>query len=239
MKVVFGKLKQAVIHNTLASSRLFSGLPVESLKKIADIIVIKRLEKDAYLFREGQRSTGFFIVQQGAVNIHRVNAAGKEQVIHVFRTGETFAEATVAMETGYPADARAIEPSQVLLVDKNGFLEVLRQHPELSLRLLAGMSMRLRALVEQLEDMTLLDVESRLINWLLKRCPETSSTKPVRIQLTTTKRVLAGELGTVSETLSRTLARFRDQGLLAVNGKVLTVKNPAKLQAQMKKNLEE
>ena len=239
MKVVFGKLKQAAIHHTLASSRLFSGLPAESLKKIADIVVIRRLEKDAYLFRERQRSIGFYIVQQGAINIHRVNAAGKEQIIHVFRTGETFAEATVATETGYPADARAIEPTQVLLVEKAGFLHVLRQDPELALRLLAGMSVRLRALVEQLEDMTLLDVESRLINWLLKRCPDAVSTQPVRIQLTTTKRVLAGELGTVSETLSRTLAHFRDLGLLAVNGKVLTVQNPTKLQSQIKKNLRE
>jgi len=239
MKVVFGKLKQAVIHHTLASSRLFSGLSAESLKKIADIVVIRRLEKDAYLFRERQRSIGFYIVQQGAINIHRVNAAGKEQIIHVFRTGETFAEATVATETGYPADARAIEPSQVLLVEKAGFLNVLRQDPELALRLLAGMSVRLRALVEQLEDMTLLDVESRLINWLLKRCPDAASTQPVRIQLTTTKRVLAGELGTVSETLSRTFARFRDLGLLAVKGKVLTVQNPTKLQAEMKRNLRE
>jgi CRP/FNR family transcriptional regulator len=239
MKVVFGKLKQAVIHNTLASSRLFSGLPAESLRKIADTVVIRRLEKDAYLFRERQRSIGFYIVQQGAINIHRVNAAGKEQIIHVFRTGETFAEATVATETGYPADARAIEPSQVLLVEKTGFLNVLRQDPELALRLLAGMSIRLRTLVEQLEDMKLLDVESRLINWLLKRCPDVTSTQPVRIQLTTTKRVLAGELGTVSETLSRTLAHFRNLGLLAVNGKELTVQDPSKLQAQMKKDLEE
>jgi hypothetical protein len=44
------------------------------------------------------------------MNIHRVNAAGKEQIIHIFRAGESFAEAGLATPTGYPADARALEP---------------------------------------------------------------------------------------------------------------------------------
>ena len=50
------------------------------------------------------------------------HAAGKEQVIHVFRAGESFAEGTLATDKGYPADARAIEASQVLLVQLTALL---------------------------------------------------------------------------------------------------------------------
>ena len=46
-------------------------------------------------------------MQRGAINVHRVNAAGKEQVIHLFQPIESFAEATLATAGGYPADARA------------------------------------------------------------------------------------------------------------------------------------
>ena len=77
------------------------------------------------------------------------------------------------------------------------------------------MSIHLRVLVGQLEDLTLKDVETRLANWLMKRCPHPLSEKPARIELTMTKRVLAAELGTVSETFSRTLAKFREQKLVA------------------------
>ena len=112
----------------------------------------KTLEKSVYLFREGQPSLGFYVVQRGAINVHRVNVLGKEQVIHIFRAGESLAEATLAMATGYPADARAIEPSQVLLVEKSGFLELVKRQPELALRMLAGMSMHLRILIGQIED---------------------------------------------------------------------------------------
>src|SRR5215472_11331913 len=152
-------LKRSVIINTLRSCQLFTGLPLEDLEKIADATLPKALEKNEYLFHEGDPARGFYVVQRGAVNVHRVTASGKEQVIHVFRTGESFAEAALASERGYPADARAIEPSQVLLVQKDGFLGLLGRQPELALRMLASMSGHLRVLIGQLEDLTLKDVE--------------------------------------------------------------------------------
>ena len=86
--------------------------------------MVKSLEKDEYLFHEGDPARGFYVVQRGAVNVHRVNAAGKEQIIHIFRAGDSFAEVALASATGYPADARVIEPTQVLLIQKEGILEL-------------------------------------------------------------------------------------------------------------------
>src|SRR3954470_11964580 len=106
--------------NTLRSCQLFTGLPTADLENIAACVVLKSLGKGEYLFHEHDTASGFYIVQRGSVNVHRVTAAGKEQIIHVFRTGESFAEVALATETGYPADARAIEPTQVLLVQKAG-----------------------------------------------------------------------------------------------------------------------
>ena len=232
-------LRQAAISSALRTCQLFAGLPSEDLRKIADIAQPRALAKDDYLFREGQPAVGFYIVQKGAVNVHRVSAAGKEQVIHVFRTGESFAEATLATQLGYPADARAIESSQVLLVEKRGFIELLKHQPELALRMLAGMSQHLRALVGLVEDLTMKDVETRLANWLLKRCPDPTSEHAHDFELPMTKRVLAAELGTVSETLSRTLAKFREQGLIKVDGNRIQVRSPRRLQGLLRRNLGE
>ena len=229
--------KKIAIVNTLRSCQLFVGLPPGDLENIADVSVLKSLEKGEYLFHEGDPALGFYVIQRGAVNVHRVSAAGKEQVIHVFRTGDSFAEVALASPTGYPADARAIEPTQVLLVQKEGILALVKRQPELALRMLGSMSSHLRVLVGQLEDLTLKDVETRLANWLVKRCPDPRSTKPVRIELTMTKRVLAGELGTVSETFSRTLARFRGQKLISVKGKTITVLSPAALNQLLRRIL--
>jgi len=232
-------LKTLAITNTLRSCQLFTGLPQLDLEKIAAVTVVKSLEKGEYLFHEGDPASGFYVIQRGAVNVHRVTAAGKEQVIHVFRTGDSFAEVALAAPTGYPADARVLENTQVLLVHKDGILALVRRQPELALRMLGSMSSHLRVLVGQIEDLTVKDVETRLANWLVKRCPNPQSEAPIKIELTTNKRVLAAELGTVSETFSRTLAKFREQKLITVKGKAVTVLSPAKLHALLKRNLGE
>ena len=239
MTTSLAEFRQIGITNALRSCQLFAGMSQLELSGLAEITAARSLAKGAYLFHEGEPSLGFYIVQSGAINVHRVNAAGKEQVIHVFRAGESFAEGTLATDKGYPADARAVEASQVLLLQKAGILALLRRQPELALRMLGSMSAHLRILVGQLEDLTLKDVETRLANWLVKRCPNPTANTPVKVELSMSKRVLAAELGTVSETFSRTLAKFREQNLISVKGKVVTVLAPARLSALLRKNLGE
>lgn len=239
MSSELANMRRAAIVNTLRGCQLFMGLPPADLENIAEVTSAKSLEKDEYLFHEGDTAHGFYVVQRGAINIHRVTAVGKEQTIHVFRTGDSFAEVALASATGYPADARAQEATQVLLVQKDGILALLKRQPELALRMLGSMSSHLRVLVGQIEDLTVKDVETRLANWLIKRCPGPVNEKPASIELTMTKRALAAELGTVGETFSRTLAKFRQQKLLAVKGRKVTVLNPAKLSALLRRNLGE
>jgi CRP/FNR family transcriptional regulator len=231
-------LRQAVVVSALRACQLFGGLAPGDLAEIAAFVVQKRLDKGDYLFREGGEPDGFYVVQSGGINVHRVNAAGKEQVIQVFRAGESFAEVVIATGSGYPADARAVEPSLVLLVPRAEILGLLRARPDLALRMLASMSQHLRVLVGMLDDLMLKDVETRLINWLLKRCPQPRG-EAVSFDLDRTKRVLAAELGTVSETLSRSLSKLRERKLIRVSGKSITILRPLDLEQILRANLGE
>jgi CRP/FNR family transcriptional regulator len=234
-----GEFRQVVIENALRSCQLFLGLPAADIAAIAGCAIPKQLAKGEYLFREDDPPRGFYIVQRGGIKVHRVSAAGKEQVIHLFLPGESFAEGTLATETGYPADARATIESSVLLIPRRDFIDLLRSRPELALRMLGSMSQHLRVLVGLLDDLTLKDMETRLANWLLKRCPRPLPNGVVTLQLDRTKRVLAAEMGTTSETLSRTLAKFRDQKLVQVKGDTITLTKPRALQRLLQKNLGE
>jgi CRP-like cAMP-binding protein len=228
-------LKITGLISSLRCCQLFTGLPSEDLAAIASFSLQRVVAKDDYLFRQGAVSEGFYVMVRGAINVHRVSAEGKEQVIHVFRTGETFAEAALASPTGYPADARAVEPSTVLVIPKAPILAFLGRRPDLAMRMLGSMSAHLRVLVGMLDDLTLKDVETRLVNWLVKH----SGGRAGIVALPGTKRVLAAELGTSSETLSRTLAKLRDQELISVAAKSITVRNPGALEAVLRHNLGE
>lgn len=221
---------------TLRCCQLFTGLSAEDLGVIAGFTIVEKLAKDDYLFHEGELSRGFYLMSGGAINVHRVNAAGKEQVIHIFRAGESFAEAALSSTTGYPADARAVEPSTVLVIPKAPILELIGRRPDLALRMLGSMSSHLRVLVGMLDDLTLKDVETRMLNWLVKHH---RAARGGAIQLPGTKRVLAAELGTSSETLSRTLGRLRDRKLISVSGKLITIHDLPALSAMLRRNLGE
>jgi CRP/FNR family transcriptional regulator, dissimilatory nitrate respiration regulator len=214
---------------TLKSTRLFADVPMEDLERIAAISVQKRLTKSEHLFRQGGDVHGFYIVQQGAIKEYSVNPAGKEQVLRVFRPPDSFAEETLFSGFGYPANACATERTSVLLVQKNEFICLLRRRPELAMGMFRSLNRHFCGLVDLLDDLTLKDVSTRLGNWLLKHCPAPESTEPCSIRLPATKRLLASELGTMAETFSRTLAKFRQDNLLVVHGDTVTLLCPVKL----------
>ena len=229
MPTALTEFKQAVVLNALRNCALFAGSTPSNLDRVAAITVLKTLARGEYLFYEGSAVEGFYIVQRGAIKLHRVNWSGKEQVIHVFRPYESFAEDMLVSDLGHPADACALEASQVLLVQKNEFVALLKHEPDLGLSLLRSLSRHFQTLLELFDDLTLKDVRTRLANWLIQHCPDPESDEPFEILLPTSKRLLAAELGTVSETFSRTLAKLRAQKLLSVEGKSVTVLCPVKL----------
>lgn len=215
----------------LRGCRLFESLNQADLQRIADFTILRKLVRGECLFSEGEPTRGFFVVRSGAVHVHRIGADGREKTIHIFRTGESFAEGTLAEGTGYPAHACAVEATVVAFVPRDEFLDFLKLRPDLALRMLASMSQHLRVLVNALDDMTQKDVDTRLAHWLLKRCPGPLRAEPADIRLDVTKTVLASELRVRNETLSRSLHRLKDLGLMETSGRTVRILNPLKLEA--------
>jgi len=190
---------------------------------------VKRLAKGEYLFSEGTPVFGFFVVKTGAIKLCRLNLKGQEQVIQIVWPNESFAEESLLSGSGYPANACALEPSQLLVVHKAEFIDLLKGEHELVLRLLRSVGKHVQGLVGLVDDLVLKDVKARLAQWLLHHCRQPHSHEPQCIHLPMTKRVLAAELGTTSETLSRTLARFRQSELISVEARAITLLHPTRL----------
>lgn len=223
----------ALVH-AFRSCPLFAGIGSDVLEAIAGFSRLKKLEKGDYLFHRRQCPEGFYVVQMGAINVHRFASDGKERVIHVFRAPESFAEAYLATDTRFFEDARALDSSTVITVPKREFLTLVLHRPELGLRIVASLSRQLQELESVLEDRQSKDVETRLAEWLLRHIAEGTSRMAVRLE--TTKSMIASEVGTSRETLSRTFAKFRKAGWLEVKGRYLTLLDRAGLEGLRGKN---
>ena len=223
------EFKHAAIANTLRQSDLFADIPAHDLNAIASITVTKSLRRGEYLFLENAPMDGFYIVQKGAIKLHRLNLKGHEQVFHIFRARESFGEEMILSDRGYPAYASAVENSQILLVPRNEFLGLMKTHRELAFCLLRSGGQRVCAMMKRVDDLTLKDASTRLASWLMQHCSDPDTDEPQRIELQMTKQLLALELGLVSETLSRTLHSFRDQQFINVQGRSITLLCPVRL----------
>jgi CRP-like cAMP-binding protein len=115
---------------------------------------------------------------------------------------------------GYPANARAVRDSEVILIPMESFKRHQRDRPDLAWRMISSMSHHLRSLVASLEGLRFPDVETRLVHWILQRCPVSTSRKPLEIALEINQSALARELATRRETLSRMLRRLRSLGFV-------------------------
>lgn len=229
MNLPLARLRRSDIRAGLRSCQLFAKSPAQVLDALARLTTVRKLDPGGFLFHEHTRGGGLFIVRRGSIKLHRVSAAGREIVIHMFRSGESLGEESLFSETGCLASACATEASQILVVPKEAFLAVLECHPELSLNLLRGLDRHFSLLVTRIDELTRKDVPTRVVDWLLQHCPDPTSRDPQTVFVTETKRLLASELGTCGETLSRTLARLRNQRLLSVRGRAVTLNCPRRL----------
>ncbi len=209
---------------TLAGCRLFDGLPARDLEALAAIARVVVLAKGRVLFHEGEPSRGFFVVRTGVVIVSRFDAKGREQVIHRLSPGDSFAEASLTAPGGYPARATAATATSVLLLPKAPFLALLEDRPELALRIMAAMSRHIRALVDRLRALGSQEAHARLARHLLDE-----SRGLDRYDLSTTRRVLAAQLGMAEETLSRAFARLASAGWLRARGRSVTLLDRAAL----------
>lgn len=217
------------IEHIMATLRLipmFSELHEDDLLAISALCHVQECGKRTILFREGARYRGFYVVLEGSVKVFKLSPDGKETVLHVLFPHQTLAEIPMFAGEDYPAHAECLARSRVMFVESDGFLALLRRNPELSLRMLAGLSKRLRHLAGQLEDLTTHDVRTRLIHYLLD---EYELQKPGRVlprmTLRTSKSLLASQIGTTLETLSRTFRKLEEDGLILMKGKSILLQD--------------
>lgn len=226
-------LKIEAIKSTLRQSSLFAKLDEPALETVADACATKQLAKGETLFHEGTASQGFYIVQTGTICLNRLSHEGKEQVISVFKPFSCFAEATLGSLENYPANAVAVESTQVILVRKDRFRAIIKANPDLALTILASMSIHLKHLVQMIDDLKFKQIECRLANWLDRNATFSSDRSSGEVELPMSKKLIASQLGVTSETLSRAFARFRNENIIKVNGRHISITDANALSAYL------
>ncbi len=208
---------------------LFAGLSAQEIAALADRAIEKRFAPGEPLFHEGEDCRGLFLVGQGTVKIYKTSPTGREVMLAIETAPSSVAEVPLFDGGPYPASVSAVDEVTAYVVTKQDFQHVCRLNPELPLKVLAVVGLRLRHLVKVVESVTFGSVRQRLARALLEFGDQAQSDS---FPLPVTHEELAFRLGTVREVVSRNLGRFQAEGLLRMHRRELVLLDRAGLERE-------
>ena len=221
--------------SVLARVPIFSDLSETELKFVSDRAVTRRYTAGELIFSEGDPCPGLYVIESGDVRIFTTSAGGREQVLTVEHAGNSVAELPVFDGGNYPASATAATDSSLLFISRNDFRALCLEHPEVALKVLRMVGLRLRRLVGIIEELSFTTVRHRLAALLLRLAGEAGHRAGrAHFELTVSNQELASQIGTVRELVSRNLSRFQAEGLIHMEGKSITIPDLAKLEAEIR-----
>lgn len=215
------------IRKFLSNIFLFSSFAEKELNLLESSTSLKKVGKGEQIFSEGLDASAFFIVVSGKVKIYKVSPEGKEHTLHIHGHGDLVAEAAIFDSMLYPASCMALEDSTLIRISREGFLNLIKRHPELSLKMMSSYSKRLRQFVSKIEELSLKDIKSRLAGYLLENSTVESGRTVCRLKYS--KKELSSLIGTIPETLSRSFAFLKQKGLIVEKDKLIIIPDPDKL----------
>lgn len=205
--------------DAVASHPCFGQLADGQCSAVIDVGRKLAAPSETVLFHRGDCHRGFYLVISGTAHTYRLSRDGRMLVLRVLRPSESFAESPLFEHrdpTTYMATAEMLEESRLLFIPKEAFREFAAENPRVYPKLLQMLGNRPRGAVRQIDALSLQDVQQRLAGYLANRVPveEEGLAEAPTVELDVPKAVLAAELGTVPETLSRTLSRLEQRSLI-------------------------
>ena len=198
---------------------LLNTVSPELNKVLKDRAKLRTFGQDEELFAAGESADYLPIIVKGMAKMVQFPEPGKEVIIGIFGDGEMFALPPVIDGKQYPASAYAMEPSQILLLHRSDFLDLIRDSHEFTLAVLDWMSEMLRQKTASIQTLAGGSAEQRIAGVLIRLFGSESGPAPIKIKL---RREDIGRMaGLTTETTIRTIRRLADSGVIRLeHGKI-------------------
>lgn len=209
----------------------FEGLSPAELETVACVMIERFYPKGTVLFFEGDKGEALFVIRQGRIKISKASVDGREQILHILKDGDIFAEVILFDQGPYPATAEAVEDSTCWLLRSTDMGKLLQSQPLLAVTLLKIMSRRLRQAQLLIRDLALHDAYGRLAGLLLQfsRREGKKTADGMLLDLELTRQEMASMIGTSRETVTRILSRFQKDGILKLDKQRIIIRDEEKL----------
>lgn len=214
---------------------LFSNLTEEELSQLAQIVRERKFDRNQVIFYEGDLGGSLYVIVSGTVKIVIMADDGREHILGLLDEGNFFGEISLIDGEPRSATAIALDKVNIVMISRDDFVRLLRENPEISLKIMQTLCDRLRRTDKHVETLAFLSAPGRvaqvLLNWAENHAP--GQDKAIDIPHKMTRQEFASIAGTSRETLTRVLMDFQDDGLIQLEKNKILVHDRKQLREKV------
>jgi len=183
------------------------------------------------VFYEGHTCLGLYLLCAGQVKLTRSSVRGQRQIVGILEAGQLIEKHAFRQGALHEVTCETMEASHICLIEKEAYLSLIRRNPQLAIKLIQLLSCELGTHMDQLDQFTFKTARERLAGLLLELGDRfgTETSPGVRVGLTLKREEVAELAGITVETAIRLLGVFRDEGLVTLHGRTITLLNQDRL----------
>jgi CRP/FNR family cyclic AMP-dependent transcriptional regulator len=206
----------------LRNHSLFGQLPPAVIEHLGSYMKRRTLPRGSTIFAKGDLGSGLMGVLTGSVKISVPSADGRDIVLNIIHEGEIFGE--IALLDGHPrtADATAMTDCDLMVIERRDFIPFLRSQPDLTMQIIETLCARLRRTSEQVQDVTFLNLPTRLAKALLRLVADVEGPASTR-KVTITQREISQIIGRSRESTNKQLRIWAKHGWIRLERGAVTV----------------
>lgn len=215
-----------LVLRTLRGCRLWRSASDRGVERLAESARLRRFRKRAIVAREGDPAAALAVVARGTASVFHIGADGRRLAFESMNAGEPLLAVAALAGGRYPASVEAATELALAWLPREALFTLMTEEPPVARDLVIDLARRVVRLTGTVQSLAL-DVPSRLAGWLFQRTLAGVRRTPagLEIEIGMPKAELAQTLGTVPETLSRSLAKLRAEGLIETHGRTIVVRD--------------
>lgn len=204
---------------------IFSGISSKDLEKIVAVTHQRKYRKDSMILIEEEAGQTMFILMSGQVKISRISEDGREVILAVMAEGDFFGELSLLDGQSRSANVTVIKDAEMLLINREDFLNLLNEFPQIAIQLLRELAGRMRKSDSQIKSLSLKNATGKVTGTLHRLAEDIGFPKDnqIIIENLPTQQDLANMAGTSRETISRVLQKLINDKYIVKEGSKLII----------------
>ena len=211
--------------NFLRNVPIFAELEEKDLLRVVKLGTSQKYKKGNIVVLEQESGAALFVIITGKVKVVRMDEDGREVILSMFGPGEFFGEMSLLDGLARSASVVATVKSELFMIHRRDFLELLNEFPSVTISLLAELAMRLRKADMQIKSLSLKDAEGRVANVMLILADDVGIFRKGKVEIDDLplQQDIANMAGTSRETVSRMIHLFIEGGEVQMKGNKLII----------------